>query len=107
MCINGLKMNISYLFTIVQSTKQILVSDSEWPEGGVSQYRQYFLFRTIRVEYSFVTSLMMLRKDETVGTYATGGIEPLRSNDGRALETVTVKNMKAPLKLELVQKQGK
>ena len=50
---------------------------------------------------------MMLRKDETVGTYATGGIEPLRSNDGRALETVTVKNMKAPLKLELVQKQGK
>ena len=77
MCINGLKMNISYLFTIVQSTKQILVSDSEWPEG--SQYRRYFLFQTIRVEYSFVTSLMMLRKDETVGTYATGGIASLRS----------------------------
>ena len=28
----------------------------------LSQYRRYFLFRTIRVEYSFVTSLMMLRK---------------------------------------------
>ena len=50
-----------------------------WPEGGVSQYRRYFLFRTIRVEYSFESSLMMLRKDETVGTYATGGIASLRS----------------------------
>ena len=29
---------------------------------GMSQYRGYFLFRTIRVECSFVTSLMMLRK---------------------------------------------
>ena len=46
----------------------------------MSQYRRYFLFRTIQVEYSFVTSLMMLRKDETVGTHATGGIASLRSN---------------------------
>ena len=45
----------------------------------LSQYRRYFLFRTIRVEYSFESSLMMLRKDETVGTYATGGIASLRS----------------------------
>ena len=44
--------------------------------GGweVSKYRGYFLFRTIRVEFFFVTSLMMLRKEETVGTYATDGI---------------------------------
>ena len=61
----------------------------------LSQYRRYFLFRTIRryflfqtsrVEYSFVTSLMMLRKDETVGTYATGGIASPGQN-GRALES--------------------
>ena len=53
----------------------------------LSQYRWYFLFRTIRVEYSFVTSLMMLRKEETVGTYATGGIAYLRSK-WTALEMV-------------------
>ena len=53
----------------------------------LSQYRWYFLFRTIRVEYSFVTSLIMLRKEETVGTYATGGIAYLRSK-WTALEMV-------------------
>ena len=40
----------------------------------LSKYCQYFLFRTIRVEYFFVASLMMLSKEETVGTYATNGI---------------------------------
>ena len=39
----------------------------------------------IQVEYSFVTSLMMLSKDETVGTYTTRG---MASQDERALETV-------------------
>ena len=34
----------------------------------LSKYRGYFLFRTIRVEYFFVTSLMMLRIKETVGS---------------------------------------
>ena len=50
----------------------------------MSQYRRYFLFRTIQVEYSFVTSLVRLRKDETVGTYATSGI----ASKWTALETV-------------------
>ena len=48
-------------------------------KGRVSKYRRYFLFRTIRVEYFFVASLMMLSKEETVGTHATDGIASLRS----------------------------
>ena len=45
----------------------------------LSKYRRYFLFQTIQVEYFFVASLMMLSKEETVGTHATDGIESLRS----------------------------
>ena len=48
-------------------------------KGRVSKYRRYFLFRTIGVEYFFVASLMMLSKEETVGTHATDGIASLRS----------------------------
>ena len=46
---------------------------------SMSKYCRYFLFRTIRVKYFFVTSLMMLLKEETVGTHGTDGIACLRS----------------------------
>ena len=45
----------------------------------VSRNLSYETDEVSQYQYSFMTSLMMLRKDETVGTYATGGKASLRS----------------------------
>ena len=59
------------------------------------KYRWYFLFRTIQVEYSFVTSLMMLSKDETVGTYATRGmVSPMSRRTGHGNSRINVQLLK-------------
>ena len=50
-----------------------------WRGQNICADYTYFLFKTVRVEYFFVTSLMMPSKEETVGTHATDGIASLRS----------------------------
>ena len=52
----------------------------------LSQYRWYFLFRTIRVEYSFVTSLMMLRKAWDRWDICDRLVASLSGQNRRALE---------------------
>ena len=65
-------------FSSNKSLKLNMKSYNYWLH--LSKYRWYFLFRTIRVEYFFVVSLIMPSKEETVGTHATNsGIASLRS----------------------------